>query len=136
MKDNITFSSKHISCAMIELESRYAPLLPAGKNHFSCLTCLSLKSCFNNTASISIDRKTDLIFSVKDFLFSHEPSSWRFDVAEKINGYPQVVDFTDDITGAPHCVAKSHMSMYVNEVGHNMELVENVQVSCNCHQRN
>lgn len=94
------------------------------------MTCLSLKSCFNNTASISIDRKTDLIFSVKDFLFSHEPSSWRFDVAEKINGYPQVVDFTDDITGAPHSVAKSHMSMYVNEVGHNMELVENVQVSC------
>jgi len=33
VKDNITFSSKHISCAMIELESRYAPLLPAGKNH-------------------------------------------------------------------------------------------------------
>ena len=34
-----------------------------------------------------------------------------------------------DKTGAPHDVAKSHMSMYVNEVGHNMKLVENVEVS-------
>jgi len=100
-EDNITFSSKHLGCALIELESRYAPLLPA-------------------------DRKTDLLLSVKDFIFSHEPSSWRFDVTEELNGHPQVVDFTDDTTGAPHDVAKSHMSMYVNEVGHNMELVENV----------
>ena len=30
-EDNITFSSKHLGCALIELESRYAPLLPAGK---------------------------------------------------------------------------------------------------------
>ena len=34
-----------------------------------------------------------------------------------------------DKTGAPHDVAKSHLSMYVNEVGHNMKLVENVEVS-------
>ena len=93
------------------------------------------------------------MFSFKDFIFSHEPSSWRFDVSEELNGYPQVVDFTgeiyfnihgimhrvnfstrtqpsfsstDDTTGAPHNVAKSHMSMYVNEVGHNSDLVESV----------
>jgi hypothetical protein len=30
--DNITFSSNHEGCALIELESRYAPLIPAGKN--------------------------------------------------------------------------------------------------------
>jgi hypothetical protein len=29
-QDNITFSSKHVGCAMIELD-RYAPLLPEGK---------------------------------------------------------------------------------------------------------
>lgn len=74
------------------------------------------------------------MFSVKDFLFSNEPSSWRFDVEEELNGHPQVVDFTDDTTGAPHDVAKSHMSMYVNEVGHNMDLVENVEVGCWCRQ--
>ena len=105
--DNVTFSSKHEGCALIELESRYAPVL------FS-------------------DRKTDLIFSVKDFIFGHESSSWRFDVEELINGHPQVVDFTDDTTGTPHEVAKANMSMYVNEVGHNPQLVENVKVSICC----
>ena len=70
VKDNITFSSKHIGCALIELESRYAPLLPE-------------------------DRKTELVFTIKDFLFSYEPSSWRFDVKEELDGQPQVVDFTE-----------------------------------------
>ena len=50
VKDNITFSSKHIGCALIELESRYAPLLPE-------------------------DRKTELVFTIKDFLFS---SKWKY----------------------------------------------------------
>ena len=69
---------------------------------------------------------------MKDFIFSHEPSSWRFDVNEELYGYPQVVDFTDDATGAPHALARANMSMYVNEVGHNMDLVENVVVSVRC----
>ncbi len=43
---------------------------------------------------IDSDRKTDIVFSVKDFIFSFEPSSWRFDVSESLNGYHQVVDFT------------------------------------------
>ncbi|KAL7548119.1 hypothetical protein ACHAWF_011412 [Thalassiosira exigua] len=98
--DNVSFSSKHLDCALIELD-RYAPLLP-------------------------VDRKTELAFMIKDFIFSHEPSSWRFNVTEELNGHRQVVDFTSDTTGAPHDVAQSHMSMYVNEVGHNMDLVENV----------
>ena len=33
-KDNITFSSKHMGCALVELESRYAPLLKQGNEHF------------------------------------------------------------------------------------------------------
>lgn len=59
-------------------------------------------------------------------MFSHEPSSWRFDVEEDLNGHKQCVDFTDDTTGSPHTVARSHVAMYVNEVGHNKSLVENV----------
>jgi hypothetical protein len=94
--------------------------------------CFALKKIqqgeFHLFFSVIKDRKTDLVFGVKDFLFSHEPSSWRFDVTEKLHGQPQVVDFTDDTFGAPHDIAKSHMSMYVNEVGHNMDLVENVEV--------
>ncbi len=34
IQDNITFSSKHIGCGLIELESRYGPLLPAGERYF------------------------------------------------------------------------------------------------------
>lgn len=100
---NITFSSKHVGCALIELD-RYAPLLKA-------------------------DRKTEFIFCIKDFLFGHEPSSWRFDVSEKlnVNGLQnQVVDFTDDATGSPHAVARANTAMYVNECGHDISLVENV----------
>lgn len=78
---------------------------------------------------VTTDRKTALVFNVKDFIYSHEPSVWRFDVEEKLNGCAQAVDFTDDSTGAPHEIAKSHVSMYVNEVGHNLDLVENVQVN-------
>ncbi len=32
--DNITFSSNHEDCGLVELESRYAPLIPAGENRF------------------------------------------------------------------------------------------------------
>ena len=90
---------------------------------------------------------------MKDFLFSHEPSSWRFDVEETLNTESfepdaspthyisrsphteqpnRVIDFTDDATGAPHEVAQSHVSMYVNEVGHDATLVENIDVSYMC----
>ncbi len=97
---NITFSSNHVGCALIELD-RYAPVIKA-------------------------DRKSEFIFGIKDFLFGHEPSSWRFDVAEKLNGQNQVVDFTSDTTGYPHADARANTAMYVNECGHDSSLVENV----------
>lgn len=31
-QDNITFSSKHFECGLVELEDRYGPLLPSGEN--------------------------------------------------------------------------------------------------------
>ena len=68
------------------------------------------------------------MFGLKDFLFSHEPSGWVFDVPEKFKDHHQVVDLTDDSTGEPHKVAKSNIAMYVNEVGHGRKLVENVQI--------
>jgi hypothetical protein len=88
---------------------------------------LTLIDHYKLTTIAHSDRKTVDIFAMKDFIFSHEPSSWRFDVSEELNGHKQVVDFTDDATGSPHSVARSHMSMYVNEVGHNAALVENVR---------
>ncbi len=97
---NITFSSNHVGCALVELD-RYAPVIKA-------------------------DRKSEFIFGIKDFLFAHEPSSWRFDVTEKLNGQNQVVDFTDDISGYPHAAARANTAMYVNECGHDVSLVENV----------
>ena len=86
--------------------------------HFMFIANLSFSLTLYN---VLVDRKPDLIFGMKDFIFSHEPSSWRFDVREelKTNGgasYKQVVDFTDDTTGSPHSVARSHVAMYVNEV--------------------
>lgn len=101
-RDNITFSSNHLGCSLLEL-SRYAPVLPS-------------------------DRKTELEFAFKDFIFSSEPSSWRFNVKETLNGQPQVVDFTSDISGSPHETARfRYIAMYVNEVGHNLSLQENVK---------
>lgn len=47
-------------------------------------------------------------------------------MSEELNGHKQVVDFTDDTSGEPHSIAKSHVAMYVNEVGHDESLVENV----------
>ena len=132
-EDNITFSSKHIECGLVELESRYGPLLPTGEKYILNIV-LSVTIQILLTKVMFTDRKTDLIFTVKDFLFSHEPSSWRFDahynsISRSSRTQPTVIDFTDDATGAPHEVAQSHVSMYVNEVGHEGTLVENIDVS-------
>lgn len=121
---NVTYSSKHPGCAMIELD-RYAPLLPEGKLEVS-LVYFQASHIDNLLVLCFEDRKPDFIFGFKDFIYSHEPSSWRFDVDEELNGHKQVVDFTDDKTGCPHSVARSRIAMYVNEVGHNDRLVENV----------
>ena len=48
-EDNITFSSKHLGCALIELEDRYAPLLPAGESR----SCPSFDPCCHTIAHIS-----------------------------------------------------------------------------------
>ena len=98
--DNLTFCSFDNGSGLVEL-GRYAPL-------------------------VKEDRKTDLVFAVKDFLFSFEPSAWRFDVPEGLHGYSQVVDFTSDTTGEPHNEARRHVAMYINETGHNPELCQNV----------
>lgn len=37
-----------------------------------------------------------------------------------------MIDITDDITGSPHEVAQQHIAMYVNEIGHNNNLKQNV----------
>jgi len=37
-----------------------------------------------------------------------------------------VIDITDDSTGEPHLTAKEDVPMYVNEIGHNKSLVQNV----------
>lgn len=74
------------------------------------------------------DRKSkDGAFDIKSFIFSHDPSEWAFAVQEKLFGREeQTIDITDDLTGKTHDIAKSHVPMYVNEVGHNKTLVQNV----------
>ena len=82
---------------------------------------IELESCY--APLIPTDNKPDFLFNVKDFIFSNEPSSWSFYTKSG------VADFTDDGTGYPHVVARSNISMYVNEVGHDPSLTENVEVS-------
>lgn len=65
-------------------------------------------------------------FAIKDFLFEHEPGGWSFAVEEKLRGDEQIIDVTEDFTGEPHTCAQEHVPMYVNEVGHSKELVQNV----------
>lgn len=72
------------------------------------------------------DRKTELEFGIKDFIFEHEPSGWMFGVDAKLRGEDQNIDITDDRTGETHIDAQEHIPMYVNEVGYSKELVENV----------
>jgi len=72
------------------------------------------------------DRKTELNFNIKNFIFANEPAGWNFGVEEKIREHNQIVDVTDDATGDPHGLTKSNIPMYVNEVGHNKDLEQNV----------
>jgi hypothetical protein len=37
--NNVTFSSKHIECGIVELESRYGPLLPTGEKYILNTEC-------------------------------------------------------------------------------------------------
>ena len=63
---NITFSSKHIECGLVELESRYGPLLPTGERYILNIV-LSVTIQILLTKVIFTDRKTDLRFTVKGF---------------------------------------------------------------------
>jgi len=51
---------------------------------------------------------------------------WMFGVDEKLRGEDQTIDITDDRTGETHIDAQEHIPMYVNEVGYNKKLVQNV----------
>jgi hypothetical protein len=62
-------------------------------------------------------------------LFDGEPSGWNFGVDELHLGYEQIVDVTDDATGETHSDAARLGMIFVNEVGHNDALIENVR-SC------
>lgn len=72
-----------------------------------------------------VDRKTETNFTVKDFIFGHEPSVWNFDIGGKFDD-PHIIDVTDDSSGDPHIVAKSNICLYVNEIGHSKDLHQNV----------
>jgi len=100
VNDEMSFCSYDKGCGLIDL-GRYGPFLKA-------------------------DRKTQIDFNMKDFIFDFEPAGWNFGVTEKLNGCDQVIDITDDRTGEPHQCAMDNIPMYVNEVGHNKGLVQNV----------
>mmetsp|Transcript_13805 Transcript_13805/g.33421 ORF Transcript_13805/g.33421 Transcript_13805/m.33421 type:complete len:1310 (-) Transcript_13805:736-4665(-) len=95
-----TFSSLHPNCGAIEL-GRYGPFRPE-------------------------DLVTEEKYDIHSFLFSKIPSEWGFDVPEILDGKPQVIDITDDLTGDTHEIACRHIPMYVNEVGHDTELKQTV----------
>jgi hypothetical protein len=72
------------------------------------------------------DRKQKVDFDLKSFIFGHVPSEWCFGVEERLHGHEQFIDITDDHTGEPHQLARSAIPMYINEVGHNPILKQNV----------
>lgn len=41
--------------------------------------------------------------------------------------YEQMVDITDDVTGDTHRLARENLAMYVNEMGYDKSLTQNVQ---------
>ena len=53
-------------------------------------------------------------------------TGWMFGVDAPLRGEDQTIDITDDRTGETHICAQEHIPMYVNEVGHNKALVQNV----------
>mmetsp|Transcript_7558 Transcript_7558/g.17315 ORF Transcript_7558/g.17315 Transcript_7558/m.17315 type:complete len:459 (-) Transcript_7558:1393-2769(-) len=106
--DSIVFWSEKEGCGFLEL-GRYGPALRQ-------------------------DRKKKVEFDIKTFLFNMEPSSWCFGVKNRIFGSDQLIDITDDATGEPHKDAKALPAIYVNEVGHNKNLQENVHPREKCDQ--
>jgi hypothetical protein len=62
-------------------------------------------------------------------LFDNEPSGWCYGLHKNEEIIDQIIDITDDNTGALHDDAKKLAAVYVNEVGHNPSLVQNVKIS-------
>ena len=82
-----------------------------------------------NLLSFLLLRALSLFFIFHSHLncFLHCTSiGWIFGVDEKLRGEDQTIDITDDRTGETHIDAQEHIPMYVNEVGYNKELVQNV----------
>jgi len=75
---------------------------------------------------LSPDRKPKALYELKSFLFGGEPAGWGFQVEEPLLGREQLIDITDDATGDISDAAKQMSAIYVNEVGHNPKLVQNV----------
>lgn len=94
------FCSYDKGCGMIDL-GRYAPLL--------------------REDIISL-----LQFHLKEFIFSLVPNEWSFNGSD--NNEVDMFDITDNITGDPHVTALAQAPIYVNEVGHNRNLKENVDI--------
>ena len=59
-------------------------------------------------------------------MFDGEPAGWGFQVEEAYLGREQLIDITSDATGEICESAKKMTAIYVNEIGHNRELVQNV----------
>ena len=97
---DIAFATNQIGCSVIEL-GRYGPFRRS-------------------------DRKFQLHYDLKNFIFSNEVSEWGFDIVEDLNGSDQVADVTDDATGMPHEVTKQNVAMYVNETGGDPALKQTV----------
>jgi len=74
------------------------------------------------------DRKTELEFNFKNFIFDYEPAAWNNGVSENMRGSFQVIDITSDCTGELHDVAEEHVSVYVNEIGNDNTLYQNVLI--------
>lgn len=53
---------------------------------------------------------------------------WSFDCPETLGDSAQIIDITDDATGLPHSFAQGNIPMYVNEVGHDPGLEQNVLI--------
>ena len=97
---DITFATNHIGCSVIEI-GRYGPFRRS-------------------------DRKYQLHYDLKNFVFSNEVSEWGFDIVEDLNGNDQVADVTDDTTGMPHQITTQNICMYVNETGGDPKLKQTV----------
>lgn len=141
--------------AILDTQELNVRLGPSYIHDFSDVICsesildaatTSFCSCEEGNGSIWIgkygpfhesDIKTEFLYDVKNFLFDSEPSVWSYglsnmhDMIECINnlehdedGY--VLDITSDHDGNVHAEARKHIPMYVNEVGHNLDLRPNV----------